>query len=96
MKTITITVLLVERFEPPKEWRLELPSMPPTKAADLVFELANSPPNFLSESSREILKKFPRTGLRSVSVGDILIIPDETRTDFRHIATVQRMGFNFH
>jgi hypothetical protein len=94
--TITVKVLLTERFESPKEWVLEVPrEMRPEHIADLVFELSNCPPDFLSESKREILAKYPRTGLRSVSVGDIIII-GETEMPHRHIATVESMGFNFH
>lgn len=96
MKTIAITVLIVDRFHAPKEWRLEVPAMTPTDAANLVFELSNAPPELLSETSREILAKFPRTKLRSVSVGDVLIIPDTDRPDFRHICTVESCGFKFH
>lgn len=94
--TITIIVLLVERFEPPKIWKLEIPAeMSPEASADYVFELSNAPPQFLTETQREVLEKFPRTNLRSVSVGDVIII-EKPDSDFRHIATVERMGFNFH
>lgn len=94
--TLTVTVLLLERFNPPAKWTLEIPrEMSPEASADFVFELSNAPPEFLSETQREILERFPRTGLRSVSVGDVIII-EKPDTDFRHIATVERMGFNFH
>lgn len=94
--TITIIVLLVERFEPPKIWKLEIPGeMSRGEAADYVFLLSNRPPEFLTETQREVLEKFPRTGLRSVSVGDVIIIEDP-ESDTRHIATVERMGFTFH
>jgi hypothetical protein len=96
MKTIAIKVLIVDRFHAPKEWRLEIPAMSPTEAANFVFELSNAPPELLSETKREILAKFPRTKLRSVSVGDVLIIHDEHRPDFRHICTVASCGFKFH
>lgn len=97
MKTIRITVLLVERFEKPKEWKLEMPrGMIPKHAAETVYRISNLPPQFLSETEREILEKFPRTGLRSVSVGDMLIIEDEKGLSFRHFATVEGNGFKFH
>ena len=96
MKTIDIKVLLVERFAPAKVWRLEIPAMPAMDAANLVFELSNAPENFLTDQQREILEKFPRKRLRSVSVGDVLIIPDPDRPDFRHICTVEGAGFKFH
>jgi hypothetical protein len=96
MNTIDIKVLLVDRFEVPKEWRLEIPAMAPTDAGDFIYEISNAPPQFLSEEKREVLAKFPRTGLRSVSKGDVLIIQDHTRRDFRHIATVEGNGFKFH
>jgi hypothetical protein len=94
--TIAIKVLLTERFEPPKEWLLEVPAMPPIDAADLAFRLSNCPPHMLTEDEREILRKHPRTGLRSVSVGDTLIIEAHDQEKHRHILTVAGMGLKFH
>jgi hypothetical protein len=96
MKTITVTVLLTDRFESPKKWIVEIPAMPPGKAAAYLYELSNMPTDILGDDQLETLARHPRTGLRSVSVGDVLIIPDTDRPDMRHIATVERMGFKFH
>ncbi len=99
MKNIDIKVLLVERFEPAKEWRLQIPAEPScnhSRIAECVFETSNAPPENLTEFQREILAKFPRTGLRSVSVGDVIIISDPDRPDFRHVVTVERCGLKFH
>ena len=76
MKNIAILVFLVGRFEPPQIWRLEVPAMPPADAAELAFKLSNAPPEFLAADEAEIMRKFPRTRLRSISVGDILIHVD--------------------
>lgn len=94
MKTITVKVLLVHRFEKPAEWRLEIPAMSREEAADLVMLLSNCPSH--SDEEWEILRKFPRTGLRSVSVGDVLIIQDETRPEIAHTCHVEPVGFKFH
>jgi hypothetical protein len=96
--TLTVIVLLVERFEPPQKWTLEIPSEITSReeAADYVFGISNAPAEFLSETQREIRANYPRSGLRSVSVGDVIIIEDAEIKDVRHIATVERMGFNFH
>lgn len=94
---IEIKVLLVDRFEHPKEWKLEIPSQTSAHAAaEFVFEISNAPPQFLCPAKLDVLEKFPRTGLRSVSVGDVLIISDPERPGFRHVATVERNGFRFH
>jgi hypothetical protein len=96
MNHIRVTVLLVERFEKPKEWKLELPPMPPEEAADLVFEISNAPPEFLTQEKRALLSIFPRTGMRSVSKGDMLIIQDHENPDHRHFLTVEGTGFKYH
>lgn len=72
------TVILNDRFFEPKIWKLTLPTMNHEAAADLIFHLSNCPEESLSESQKEILEYYPRTGMRSVSVGDIIIIEDMT------------------
>jgi hypothetical protein len=94
--TITVKVLLVERFEAPKEWILEVPrEMRPEHIAGLVFELSNCPPNFLDESKRAILEKYPRT---PAAVALCWRHHHHRRTGMphRHIATVERTGFKYH
>lgn len=96
MKTIAAKVLLVDRFENPKEWSLRIPTMPREKAADLIFHISNAPDNWQTESDKKILAEFPRTGLRSVSVGDVILIQDETRPEICHTCHVVGVGFKFH
>jgi len=96
MKNIAILVFLVGRFEPPQIWRLEVPAMPPADAAELAFKLSNAPPEFLAADEAEIMRKFPRTRLRSISVGDILIIQDADKPEVHHYATVEGCGHKFH
>ncbi len=94
MKNIAIVVLLTGRFETPQKWSLEIPAMLPEQAAELVFHLSNCPSH--SPSELEILKAHPRHGLRSVSVGDVIIIQDHEKPEHRHILTVAPMGFASH
>lgn len=98
--TLKITVLLVERFEKAKEWKLEIPADPqsPNEIADTVFELSNKPSEWHTAEETEILRRFPRTGLRSVSIGDVLLIEDPESTDPGkfHVCTVESAGFRFH
>ena len=98
MKTpvIKIKVLIADRFHAAQEWLLELPAMGRGEAAEAVFEISNAPPEFLSEEYREILAKFPRDQVRSVSVGDILLIEDDENPDRMHVCTVEGVGFKFH
>jgi hypothetical protein len=70
------TVILNDRFFEPKIWKLTLPLMNHDAAADLIFHLSNCPEEGLSESQKEILEDYPRTGMRSVSVGDVIVIED--------------------
>jgi hypothetical protein len=96
--TFTVTVLLLERFEKAKEWKLEIPrslDMIPQETSEFVYRISNSPPEFLNALEKGILAKHPRTGLRSVSVGDIIII-EEPESEKRHIASVLSCGFAFH
>ncbi len=94
--TIEIKVFLVERFGRPQIWRLEIPACDPVDAARLAFHISNAPPDCLTEIEAAILSRFPRTRLRSVSVGDILLIQDAQIPGLRHIATVDSVGFTFH
>lgn len=96
MKTFTVTALLVASFQSPKVWTVEVPVSSREDAADCVFHLSNCPPHILSDKYKEILAEFPRTGLRSISVGDVLIIQDPDDCAARHIATVDAVGFTFH
>jgi len=93
---IAILVFLVGRFESPKIWRLEVPAMPPADAAEVAFKISNAPEEFLSDAEAAILKKFPRTGIRSISVGDILVIQDAENPEVHHYATVEGCGHKFH
>jgi hypothetical protein len=96
MPTISILVFLAGRFESPQVWRLEVPAMPPGDAAELAFKISNAPEEFLSDAEAAILRAFPRTGIRSISVGDILIIQDDLKREVRHYATVEGCGHKFH
>lgn len=91
-----ITVILPRSFDTAQIWNLEVPAMPPEAAAELAFHLSNAPPRMLSESQWEILRRFPRTGIRSVSVGDMLIIQDPEKPEARHFLTVDPCGFTAH
>ena len=93
---IAILVFLVGRFEAPQIWRLEVPAMPPADAAELAFKLSNAPEEFLTAGEAAILAKFPRTRLRSISVGDILVIQDADKPEVLHHATVEGCGHKFH
>ena len=96
MKTIRIKVLLIEAWSSPKEWLLEIPAMPREEAADTIFGISNMPDHIMPEWMQAILTKFPRTGLRSVSVGDALLIQDATHPEITHFAYVAEVGFKFH
>ena len=43
-----------------------------------------------------ILEKFPREGIRSISVGDILVIQDDEKPEVSHYATVEGCCHKFH
>ena len=90
-----VTVVLPGRFESPQVWNLEVSPKPKEEVAEEVFELSNAPEEFLTEEGRALLEKFPRTNIRSVSVGDMIIIEDEHNPIIRHIAIVEGMGFKF-
>lgn len=94
--TIAILVFLAGRFESPQVWRLEVPAMPPADAAELAFKLSNAPPEFPSDAEAEIMRKCPRTRIRSISVGDILVIQDADKPEVHHYATVEGCGHKFH
>ena len=94
--TISILVFLAGRFEKPQVWRLKVPAMPPADAAEVAFKISNAPEECLSAAEAAILKQFPRTGIRSISVGDILIIQDTDKPDLCHYATVEGCGHKFH
>lgn len=94
--SIQVKVLLVDRFEKPKEWELEIPTMPPAEAADLVYGLSNMPGHALASWQQSILDEYPRTGLRSVSVGDMIIVQDAGNPLHAHLFTVEGIGFKLH
>ena len=93
---IAILVFLPGRFESPQVWRLEVPAMPPVDAAEQAFKLSNAPEEFLNDAELAILEKFPREGIRSISVGDILVIQDDGKPEVSHYATVEGCGHKFH
>lgn len=103
MKThIKITVLLPDSFREPQEWIIKIPLetsiavMDRESLAETIFKISNAPEEFLSLQELEILKANPRTGIRSVSVGDIIIIDMADDENSRHICTVRGCGFKFH
>ncbi len=97
MKNLAVTVLLVQSFTPPQVWNLELPAASRLlEVADHAFRISNCPTHLLDETDREILAKFPRSGLRSISVGDVLIIQDPENPDSRHILSLDYSGFIDH
>ena len=93
---IAILVFLPGRFESPQVWRLEVPAVPPVDAAEQAFKLSNAPEEFLNDAELAILEKFPREGIRSISVGDILVIQDDGKPEVSHYATVEGCGHKFH
>lgn len=89
-----VTVLLPHPFSTPKRWTLEVPARDAADAADRVFHLSNCPEAAMSGEDRDIVERFPRTGLRSVSVGDILVIRQAGVPGETHILTVDPVGFS--
>jgi hypothetical protein len=100
MKThLNILVLLHCQFSTPQEWLIKLdPELKLTvmEILDLVFHISNAPPSTLSPAEKDILLKNPRAGLRSISVGDTILVDADLDSNHRHIATVLPSGFKLH
>jgi hypothetical protein len=103
MKThIIVTVLLPDSFREPQEWTIKIPLetsiavMNREEIAETIFKISNAPPEFLSLQELELLKANPRTGIRSVSVGDVIIIDMASEENSRQVCTVRGCGFKFY